>query len=317
MKKSAKKKPNFGWGRQLKYAARKALTAHYGEGKYGSVNKNFKNFCIFIVFLKNSDITNANHITLEMFIQFSAYIFDKKEDGRYTPKVAQNIISSVNMTMTAFRYDKKIWLSPVKTVGHRIDRRQTPPAALDTESVKKALWLLTERGHNLDVLLINFILLTGVRLKEACLQNYRNRLKEALTTGEIDITEGTKGGRGKYVKRLIAATPEIILVMKELVKYQGDHKSVIPVGTKSINFMNRFYSRWYRAAHQFGLKGFHDLRAAHACFLYASMTGYLAPIIDSENRAPKELDLEARQAITNILGHGRTDITNAYIGGQR
>ncbi|MNF00747.1 hypothetical protein D3C80_1996250 [compost metagenome] len=70
--------------------------------------------------------------------------------------------------------------------------------------------------------------------------------------------------------------------------------------------------------HVYGLKGFHELRAAYACERYKQLTGHAAPINDGtcfqENREP---DQTARQQIGLELGHNRTDVIAAYIGGRR
>lgn len=70
--------------------------------------------------------------------------------------------------------------------------------------------------------------------------------------------------------------------------------------------------------HAHKLKGFHELRAAYACERYEQVTQHRAPISGGlccqHNRS---LDREARRQISYELGHGRTDVVAAYVGGRR
>ncbi|MDR5900380.1 hypothetical protein QC823_15550 [Halomonas vilamensis] len=61
-----------------------------------------------------------------------------------------------------------------------------------------------------------------------------------------------------------------------------------------------------------GVDRLHDLRSAYACERYQALTGHAAPVLGGN--APRELDRTARQQIASELGHGRTDITNSYLG---
>jgi len=62
-----------------------------------------------------------------------------------------------------------------------------------------------------------------------------------------------------------------------------------------------------------GDRGLHDLRAAYAAERYEQLTGVAAPVMTDE-RAPKEIDREARLTIAEELGHSRWEITNEYLG---
>lgn len=63
---------------------------------------------------------------------------------------------------------------------------------------------------------------------------------------------------------------------------------------------------------QHGIERLHDLRSAYACERYQQLTGHPAPVLGGQ--APRPLDRAARRQIAGELGHGRTDITNSYIG---
>ena len=67
--------------------------------------------------------------------------------------------------------------------------------------------------------------------------------------------------------------------------------------------------------HEYGLKGFHELRAAFACERYEQITQHRAPINGGHcYGVDRQLDREARIQVSYELGHGRIEIVAAYIG---
>ena len=69
--------------------------------------------------------------------------------------------------------------------------------------------------------------------------------------------------------------------------------------------------------HGHGLKGFHELRAAYACERYEQLTGHAAPVNGGRcNYINRDIDQQARQQISLELGHKRTDVVSAYVGGR-
>ena len=71
-----------------------------------------------------------------------------------------------------------------------------------------------------------------------------------------------------------------------------------------------------------GLKNNHGLRHQYAQWRYKVLTGMNPPAKDGipfnkMTAQQKELDQFARLKITEELGHGRTDVTNVYLGGRR
>lgn len=309
-------KKNFGYGKSMSYASKQALIEYYNGGHFGTVAKYARLFKIFIRYIRAKNIINLNDIKKEDCINFAKYINNEKERGRFKVKTAQNIISVCNCIMRIMRGDNYLFLSPKKYVGPRTDQLQCLPKWLDKDKQKAAYDYLLKKDNNLDYLLIRFIDLTGCRLEEACKQNYKERLYEAKKTGYLDITEGTKGGHGKYYERFILATPEIVMALIGLVKHQNSHHSVIPKNMSFIRFYNNFSGRWYRVAKKYELKGFNDFRKSRAIIIYESITGVKAPIYNDEP-APKSLDYRARLVISKRFGHQRIDVTSSYLGGKR
>jgi hypothetical protein len=60
-------------------------------------------------------------------------------------------------------------------------------------------------------------------------------------------------------------------------------------------------------------EGLHGLRAAYACERYQVLTGSPAPVAGGSG-VDREADREAREIVAEELGHGRTDVTNEYLG---
>lgn len=69
-----------------------------------------------------------------------------------------------------------------------------------------------------------------------------------------------------------------------------------------------------RQLHEFGIKGYHELRAAWACERYLQETGCPAPVMKGCQLYDPAVDAEARRIIARELGHDRTDVVAEYIG---
>lgn len=80
-----------------------------------------------------------------------------------------------------------------------------------------------------------------------------------------------------------------------------------------VQFLDRQIRPARELLHAHGLNGFHDLRAAYACERYQQLTGSAAPV-NGGRCADRALDREARQQLSQELGHNRVDVVTAYIG---
>lgn len=121
----------------------------------------------------------------------------------------------------------------------------------------------------------------------------------------------TKGGRPRTIP-VISARQRALL--DEVHAFAGDG-SLIPA--------ERTYIRQVRAyqhqALQAGISHPHGLRHAYAQVRYRMLTGLLCPAGGGPKPSPadRDADLAARTVIAEELGHGRTDVTNAYLGGRQ
>jgi hypothetical protein len=157
----------------------------------------------------------------------------------------------------------------------------------------------------------------GLRFREASLLDAKGALKQAQTLGKINVTEGTKGGRGREVDRWVPVTERAMQSLSTAAKIQEDARNLVPKGLSFSQWKDHAHHVWSHIADTHNLRGFHDLRAAYACERYLHITRHLAPAVAGERQASKHDDQMARQIIAQELGHGRTDVAAAYVGSAR
>ncbi|MCY4435265.1 MAG: integrase domain-containing protein [bacterium] len=123
----------------------------------------------------------------------------------------------------------------------------------------------------------------------------------------------TKGGRPREIPIRTEAQREVLERAKVLAA-TTPKGSLIP--TVQYKDQVRRYERQTAAA---GLHKLHGLRHAYAQNRYFELTGRLAPAAPGGKprqlpRAERPLDREARDIISDELGHGREQITALYLG---
>jgi hypothetical protein len=69
-----------------------------------------------------------------------------------------------------------------------------------------------------------------------------------------------------------------------------------------------------KVLHEFGVKGYHELRAAWACERYEEISGATAPVVQAGTSLGQENDDSFRLILARELGHDRIDVVAAYIG---
>lgn len=160
---------------------------------------------------------------------------------------------------------------------------------------------------------------TGMRLREAILADLPRLHREAEYLGRINIQDGTKGGRSG------ASAPRWVIANEEVKAALQLAREASPTGSRNLLardetyavFMQRTVLPARATLHEYGLKGFHELRAAYACKRYEQLTGLAAPINGGHGcRTDRDLDHQARLQISLELGHNRIDVVSAYIGGR-
>ena len=122
----------------------------------------------------------------------------------------------------------------------------------------------------------------------------------------------TKGGRERYVPIL---TDEQRYWLDEAKKVAGFNKSLIPQD-KSYKQQQFLYDS---VVYKHGWSNLHGLRHAYAQRRYTEISGLLSPIKGElkrkdMNETQKQLDLTAREIVSEELGHSRPEILASYCG---
>jgi len=125
-----------------------------------------------------------------------------------------------------------------------------------------------------------------------------------------------KNGRERTVEMVNARQREVVLDALSIAAQT--HDSMIPRGLSYEQYRNKVYYRCRLA----GIRP-HALRHRFAQEMYRELTGQEAPVINGSigewlgSPGASEADHQARLQISAVLGHGRKNITNAYLGPSR
>lgn len=315
---------NFGYGRQLSYAGPQALKDLFCGGHYGTVKAHSDRWQAFVHWCRSENgpgFNDARQIDRQTLLDYAGHLRQQVEQGAIGIATAQNRLSSVNRTMAALRGDQYVKVpSPSKALGmQRTTIRTTVPQGQDREQVKRIVDALCEHQLFRAAAIAQLARTTGMRLREAILANLPRLQREAERYGKINIQDGTKGGRsGASAPRWIRVDDHIreALRFTEQVSPDGSHNLLAP-NESYLDCQREIVHPARNLLHKHNLKGFHELRAAFACGRYEQITQHPAPINDSRcYLLDRRLDQEARVQISYELGHGRTDVVSAYIGGR-
>jgi hypothetical protein len=308
---------NFGYGKQMEWAGRQALRDRYGNGHYGTVAGHAERWRQFAAWCRDDrNIRDARAVDADIVQTYGNSLGDKVAAGM-SPAYAQNLLSSVNVVLQAMRGDRQIRVAPADFVGQRSRTRTDPPAGLDRKGVRQCADHLRMNGHERIAALVEVARALGLRLREASLLNARVALGQVKKHGAVNITAGTKGGRGHRVDRWVPVSGAAIGCLVRAAKAQGQARNLIPPDLSWRQWNSKLHHVWASVRDDYGLKKIHDLRAAYACERYQQLTGSAAPVVAGRLCADRSTDRAARQTIAQELGHGRIDVVSAYIGGTR
>ncbi|MDH3750950.1 MAG: integrase domain-containing protein [Gammaproteobacteria bacterium] len=308
---------NFGYGKQMTWAGKQALRDQYGNGHYGTVTGHAERWRQFVTWCRDErDIRDARLIDRGIVLDYGKSLREKVDAGM-SPAYAQNLLSSVNVVMQAMRDDRKIRVAPAALVGQRSRVRTDPPTGLNQRVVRQCADRLRQDGHERVAATVEVARALGLRLREASLLNARVALGQVKKHGAVNITAGTKGGRGHRVDRWVPVSGSTIGCLIRAAKAQGRGRNLIPANLTWKQWNSHVHHVWASVRDDHVLKKIHDLRAAYACERYKQLTGSAAPVIGGRLRADRSTDRAARQTIAQELGHARIEVVSAYIGGAR
>ena len=315
---------NFGYGRQLSYAGPQALKDLFAGGHFATVRAHSDRWQAFVRWCRSEDgpgYNDARQIDRRTLQDYAAYLRQQIQQGELCIATAQNRLSSVNRTLAALRGDQDVRIaSPSQALGQkRSTVRTRAPDGRDRQQVRRVMEALGERQHYRVTAIVLLARETGMRLREAILADLPRLQREAEQLGLINIQDGTKGGRsGASAPRWVVAHEKV----KAAIQFA---RNAAPRGSRNLLARSENYATFLQQTvrparellHEYGLKGFHELRAAYACEHYEQLTGHAAPVNGGHcYRVDRGLDQQARQQISIVLGHNRIDVVLAYIGGR-
>lgn len=308
---------NFGYGKQMAWAGKQALKDRYGNGHYGTVTGHAERWRQFVTWCRDErDVRDARQVSREVVREYGRTLREKVDAGM-SPAYAQNLLSSVNIVMEAMRDDRQIRVAPAALVGQRSRVRTDPPAGLDQRIVRQCADHLRQNGHEPVAATVEVARTLGLRFKEASMLNARVALGQVKKHGRVNITAGTKGGRGHRVDRWVPVSGRAVGCLIRAAEAQGGGRNLIPSDLSWKQWYSHAHRVWAAVRDDYGLRKIHDLRAAYACERYQQLTGSVAPVIAGKRLADRSTDRVARQTIAQELGHARIGVVDSYIGGTR
>lgn len=310
---------NYGWGKQMHYAARNTLRARYGCPHYATEAAHVERIKPFIAFARARGVNCWTRVDVALVRAYGEALRAHLQAGELAQRTCISRLSTVNVVLAALRDDRKVWLSPRELFGRRVNVRTEPPIGLDLKKVLAFADDLRAAGHPRIAAAVEFARLFGMRFRETALAPVHVCLRRARRDGVIDIRLGTKGGRGRNVERLVPVGPKGMATLERACRLVGRaNRNIIPA--------DWIYERWYNHAHEvlrrhaprYGLSTkFHDLRAAYVCTRYSEETDHPAPVVSGRRAAPANVHHQAAGILTREMGHGRADVLTSYYGSTR
>lgn len=313
-------KRNFGYGKQMDWAGHQALLDIYGRGHFGSVashTQRWRRFCRWAHATPGiRDVCDIDQSVLEAYASDLASLVQEEV---MAVSYAQNLIVSANITLEALRQDKTIRIdSPASLVGRRQAVRTTPPDGLDWTVVDMLVASLRAKNLLRAAIIVLLCRSFGVRLREAILANLADWQRQARERGQIDVREGTKGGRGREVERWVPVSERGSAALLDAVRVRNQlgcgQNLLKPDEIFDALVNDGEIHRARKVLHEFGIKGYHDLRAARACERYEEISGFPAPVKQAGPSPGREVDYRVRLNLARELGHDRVDVVSAYVG---
>jgi hypothetical protein len=310
---------NFGFGKQMDWAGHQAIRDIYGRGHFGTVASHAQRWRRFCRWARSiHGINDAYAIDQSLLESYAADLAERVGDETLAVSYAQNLIVSANIIMEALRQDKTIRIeSPASYVGKRQTVRTKIPDGMDWADIDRLVVSLRQKNLYRAAVIVLLCRSFGIRLREAVLANLADWKRQAREHGQIDVREGTKGGRGKEVERWVPVSERGLLALREAVQVRnqfGGQNLLKPDETFDDLVNDGEVHRARKVLHEFGIKGYHELRAAWACERYKEISGAAAPVLRTSTSPGQQNDDPFRLALACELGHDRIDVVAAYIG---
>ena len=224
---------NFGYGKKMDWAGKSALADRYGDGHYATRAAHVERWGRFVSYAKAEGIKDARAVTRELMNTYGTHLTQQVDSGIMAVAYAQNLLSCVNVVMESIRGDRQLRVSPAALVGKRRHVRDASPAGLDRERVNAAAAALRDRDQPRVASVVELARDLGLRFREASLLDAREALAQARELGRINITAGTKGGRGREVDRWVPISEPAMQMLELAAALQDRSRNLIPVAPQN------------------------------------------------------------------------------------
>lgn len=311
---------NFGLKtRSMSKAGNFALNnaAHIGNLSFASAATISHRWNIFCKWLKEGcRAKKLEEVSFDLVREYGQELAWDVAEEEIARSTAQNYLSAVNSVM--FLATKGHWLSVSPTadcgIPHRSAIRTTVPASLSRAEYTIALQTVRAEHGERGAVIVELCRELGLRSKEASLLNAKSASAAVRSSDCVVITAGTKGGRNRTIPIL---TSNQLGALNRAAFVQESDKSLIPTSQNWREWREGDLRELRELIQKtLGASGLHDLRAAYACERYQSLTRLSAPLMKVQGDRDID-DSQARQIIAEELGHARSDISSAYIGGKK
>lgn len=250
---------------------------------------------------------------------YAVHLKRQQELGKLSTSTAHDYLAAVNRILEIARCDRELRVAAVGDAGFNRRRNIAEKSKATAETVHD--YACSRMSPHLSAI-VQLQRALGLRFEESLKIHPTKALGQALGSGRIQITAGTKGGRPREIPII---SNDQINALKKAIQYQGQRRSLIP---DQLNYA-QFKRRCYRELKTLGIT-FHGERHAYANSRYQMLTGVKSPVDCGKSGREHiaelanfrevtldeaiNLDLEARLKIAEELGHSRTQITNNYLG---
>jgi hypothetical protein len=304
--------------RDMKAAGRVALEE--GMRSFSSIDTMADRWNLFIDYVREHHaIGRMELITHDIVVAYGETLVDRVDEGELEAATAQNYVSAVNRVLEIARGDRHIAVSPTRDCGIPL----RTGIAVDNQIVstnEHFTWL--SNSDKLTKILLRLQRAFGLRFEESAKFDARNA-ETWLDIKVLPVTNGTKGGRQRKIPICTNSQRDILWAARQ---HQESHHSLIPQDMTYAEFRRQCY----RIATAQGIR-FHRERHTYANLRYKWKMGAESPVMigiphgDPHHEwlalqlcihvaEAKERDQVARRESAEELGHGRVEVTNAYLG---
>lgn len=254
-----------------------------------------------------------------MVAGYGDYLAVESRCGRLSAATAQNYLSAVNRVLEIIWGDKRCSVLPVQQ--SQIPRRKCVVQNSKAISASEHLRVLSLLSPHLGILM-NLQREFGLRFEESAKLNAVLAHRKASKYSFIEINEGTKGGRVRFVP--IVRKGQLISLQQAAEAQEGI--SQIPSGMSYKKFRDQSYNQvrqipisFHGERHFYAQRRYRDLCGAESPVVSGHSHGvdhwsYLAQALDISLEAAKTKDKNSREVVAAELGHNRVSITNYYLG---